>query len=61
MANTVRIQLVRSLDHRLKKHRACARGLGLRRVYQTVEVADTPEHRGMIDRISYMLKVEEKS
>jgi large subunit ribosomal protein L30 len=34
-------------------------GLGLRRMHHTVEVADTPENRGMINRISYMLRVEE--
>ena len=61
MAKTLRVQLVRSLHHRLKKHRACAQGLGLRRVYQTVEVEDTPENRGMINRIAYMLRVEEAS
>lgn len=58
MANILKVQLVRSTRHRLEKHRACVRGLGLRRPYQTVEVADTPENRGMIERVSYMLKVE---
>lgn len=58
MAATLKVQLVRSLHHRLKKHRDCVRGLGLRRPYQTVEVADTPENRGMINQVSYMLKVE---
>ncbi len=53
---TVRVTLVRSMHGRLKKHQACARGLGLRRMHQTVEVADTPQNRGMINKISYMLK-----
>jgi large subunit ribosomal protein L30 len=35
------------------------RGLGLRRMHHSVEVSDTPENRGMINKISYMLKVEE--
>ncbi len=56
---TVRVTLVRSMHGRLQKHQACARGLGLRRMHQTVEVADTPENRGMIARISYMLKCEQ--
>ena len=56
---TVRVTLVRSIHGRLKNHRACARGLGLRRMHQTVEVADTPENRGMINKISYMLKYEQ--
>ncbi|MEJ2653959.1 MAG: 50S ribosomal protein L30, partial [Acidihalobacter sp.] len=44
---------------RAKSLQACARGLGLRRIRHTVEVADTPENRGMVNKISYMLKVEE--
>ena len=53
------VTLVRSLSGRLKKHQACATGLGIRRMHQTVKVVDTPENRGMINAISYMLKVEE--
>ena len=56
---SLRITLTRSLHGRLKKHQACARGLGLRRMHQTVEVIDTPENRGMINKISYMLRQEE--
>jgi len=57
---SVKITLVRSMNGRLKSHKACARGLGLRRMHQTVEVQDTPENRGMINRINYMLRVDEK-
>ena len=61
MAKTkkVRLKLVRSLNGRLAKHQACARGLGLRKMHHTVEVMDTPENRGMINKISYMLEYEE--
>ena len=55
----VRVTLVRSMHGRLKRHQACARGLGLRRMHQTVEVEDSPCTRGMIRKISYLLKVEE--
>mgnify|MGYP006272683449 CR=1 FL=1 len=55
----VRLTLIKSLNGRLKRHQACARGLGIRRMHQTVEVADTPENRGMINRIHYLLRVEE--
>ncbi|MGR3915024.1 MAG: 50S ribosomal protein L30 [Gammaproteobacteria bacterium] len=55
---TVRVTLVRSMHGRLRTHQACARGLGLRRMHQTVEVIDTPENRGMINKISYMLKCD---
>jgi len=53
------VTLVRSKHHRLAAHRACAAGLGLRRMHQTVQVIDTPENRGMINKIHYMLNVEE--
>jgi len=55
---TVKITLVRSFHGRLKNHKACVRGLGLRRMHQTVEVKDTPENRGMINKINYMLRIE---
>ena len=55
----IKVTLVRSPIHSLKKHKACVIGLGLRRMRHSVEVDDTPENRGMINRVSYMLKVEE--
>ena len=42
-----------------EKHRACVAGLGLRRIGHSVVVNDTPENRGMIERVSYLLRVEE--
>ncbi|HKH20043.1 MAG TPA: 50S ribosomal protein L30 [Gammaproteobacteria bacterium] len=54
-----KLTAIRSLHGRLKAHQACARGLGIRRIHNPVTVADTPENRGMIDKIKYMLKVEE--
>lgn len=57
-AGKIKITLVKSLIGRLEKHKACARGLGLKRMHQTVEVIDTPENRGMINKISYLLKSE---
>ena len=56
---TVNVKLVKSLNGRLASHKACAAGLGIRRMHQTVEVSDTPENRGMINKIHYMLSVEE--
>lgn len=53
------VTLVRSLNGRLRKHKECARGLGLTRLRQNVEIIDTVENRGMVNKISYMLKVEE--
>ena len=54
------ITLIKSLNGRLASHKACASGLGLRRMHQTINVIDTPENRGMINKIHYMLRVEEK-
>ncbi len=56
---TVKITLVRSTNGRLESHKACVRGLGLRRMHHTVEVEDTPCTRGMINKVSYMVRVEE--
>ncbi len=56
----LKITLIKSLIGRLKSHKACARGLGLLRTHHTVMVQDTPENRGMINRISYMLNIEEQ-
>ncbi len=55
----IKVTLVKSTIGRLKSHIACAKGLGLRRIHQTVEVIDTPENRGMINKIYYMVKSEE--
>ena len=55
----LKVTLVRSMHGRVKKHVACVRGLGLRRMHHTVEVEDTRQNRGMINKVSYMLKWEE--
>lgn len=58
---TLRITLVKSKYGRLKNHQACVRGLGLRRMHHTVERLATPENLGMVNKIRYLLKVEEVS
>lgn len=55
----LRVTLVRSMHGRLAGHRACVRGLGLRRMHHAVEVQDTPCIRGMINKVAYLLEVEE--
>ena len=55
----LKVTLVKSRYGRLKSHKACVAGLGLRKMHQTVTVLDTPETRGMINRVSYLLSVEE--
>jgi large subunit ribosomal protein L30 len=55
----IRLTLLRSRFGRTPGHAQCAQGLGLRNRHQTVEVKDTPENRTTIDKIRYMLLVEE--
>lgn len=57
-AKKIKVTQVRSANGRLPKHRACAVGLGLRRIGHSVDVEDTPSVRGMINKIYYMVKVE---
>ncbi|MBI3069517.1 MAG: 50S ribosomal protein L30 [Betaproteobacteria bacterium] len=57
-AKKIRITLVKSIIGAKRTHRACVRGLGLRRLNQTVEVPDTPATRGMINKVSYLVKCE---
>jgi large subunit ribosomal protein L30 len=55
----VKVTLVKSKSGRLKNHKACVEGLGLRRINHSVVVEDTPENRGMINKASYLLRVED--
>jgi large subunit ribosomal protein L30 len=55
----LRVTLVKSISGRLRAHKACVSGLGLRRINHSVTVADTPENRGMINKVSYLLQVED--
>jgi len=59
MSKTIKVTQIKSINGRLKAHKACVAGLGLRRINHTVEVIDTPENRGMIKAVSYLLKIEE--
>ena len=56
---TVRVTQTKSIIGRLKAHKACVRGLGLKKINQTVEVEDTAAVRGMINKVSFMVSVEE--
>jgi len=55
----IRVKLVKGLAGCKGTHRATVRGLGLRSLNQTVELVDTPEVRGMINRVSYLVRVVE--
>lgn len=57
-SNKIKITLIKSLSGRLASHVACAKGVGLKKIHQSVEIEDTPCNRGMVNKISYMVKVE---
>ena len=57
--NTLNVTLVRSVIGRIESHKATVRGLGLRRMHHTVTVQNTPEIRGMINTVNYLLKVSD--
>lgn len=61
MSDKIKVTLVKSANGRLKNHKACVAGLGLRRIGHTVEVIDTPSNRGMINKVDYLLRVEENA
>ena len=58
-AKKIRVTQTKSSNGRLQSHKATLTGLGLRRIRHTVEVDDTPETRGMINKVNYMIRVED--
>ena len=56
---TLKIKLIKSGIGRMKKHKLCVKGLGFKKLNQTVSVIDTPSNRGMINKISDMLEILE--
>jgi len=57
-AKTMKVTLVKSVIGTKQSHRACVKGLGLRRMHHTVEVLDTPANRGMVNKVNYLVKCE---
>ena len=57
-AKTLKVTLVRSPIGTKQQNRACVRGLGLRMIRQTVELADTPAIRGMINKVAYLVRCD---
>lgn len=55
----IRITQTKSSNGRLQSHKDTLRGLGLRRIHHSVELNDTPEVRGMINKVAYMISVED--
>lgn len=55
----MKVTQIKSSAHRLKKHKLSLKGLGLRKIGHSVVVQDTPDNRGMVNQVYYMVKVEE--
>lgn len=55
----IKVTQLKSVNGRLPNHTACVAGLGLRRIGHTVEVEDTPSVRGMINKVHYLVRVED--
>jgi len=55
----IKVTLVKSLNKKLQSHKDCVRGLGLRRIRGTRILKNTPEIKGMINKVSYLLNIEE--
>jgi large subunit ribosomal protein L30 len=55
----LRVTQIRSKNGRLREHKSCLLGLGIRRMNQTVYVEDNPSIRGMLSKVSYLLRIEE--
>ena len=55
----INVTLVRSINGTMRRHRETVRGLGLKRMHHTVTLEDTPSVRGMVNQVSYLVKVEE--
>ncbi len=58
MAGRLKVTQIKSVIGTKESHRACVRGLGLRRINHTVDVEDTPAVRGMINKVFYLVKCE---
>jgi large subunit ribosomal protein L30 len=56
---TMTIKLVKSGIGRMKRHKLCIKGLGFKKLNQTVTVIDTPSNRGLINKISDMIEIQE--
>ena len=55
----LKLTLLKSMNGRLATHKACVRGLGLRRIRQSRVIEDAQQNRGMINKVAYLLQIEE--
>ena len=58
MPGLIKVTLIRSMNGRPEKHRKVLRGMGLTKLNKTVELEDTPSIRGMVNKVTHLVKVE---
>ena len=56
----LKVTLLKSVNRRTRQHKSCVSGLGLRRIGHSTTVDDTPQNRGMINKVNYLLAVDEE-
>lgn len=56
----IKVTLIKSINRRTIQHKSCVSGLGLRRIGHSMIIDDTPENRGMINKVNYLLAVEKE-
>jgi large subunit ribosomal protein L30 len=56
--NKIKVRLVKSINNVRRTHRDTVHGLGLKKINQVSELADTPAVRGMIDKVSYLVRID---
>ena len=56
----LKVTLIKSINRRTRQHKSCVSGLGLRRIGHSMIIDDTPENRGMINKVDYLLTVDEE-
>lgn len=54
----IKVTLVKSPNSTPERHRLCVKGLGLRKLHQTVELKDSPSVRGLINKVNYLVRVD---
>ena len=57
--NKIKVRLVKGLAGTKQRHRDTVHGLGLKKINQTAELADTPAVRGMINRVNYLVRIDD--
>jgi len=61
MSATLKVTLVKSMNGRPEKHRKILYGLGLRKLNRSIQLTDTPTNRGMVNKVSHLVKLEEST